>query len=170
LHRHSLTDTVAIGENAVIHGIEVWADTIDWGKTVIAVGGGIAGTAGTVKTLQEIWSNLSKRRLAVERELTGSVDVGNTVNIANLTDKPILVSNVEVVWARWRPWGRTITHRPTDFNWENGFTIEPHGRRSFNYSGADYFPSGHAAREAHGRLFFLVWMTGDKKPKWFDID
>jgi hypothetical protein len=159
----------------VIHGIEVFVQTIDWGKidwgkTAVAVGGGIAGTLGAIKTAQEILRSFGGKRIAVERELTSSVEVGNTVNLANLTDKPLLVSNVEVVWARRGLLGRKITYRPTDFDWTNGFTIPPHGRIPFNYADADYFSTSAATRKMHGHLFFLVWITGEKKPKWFDID
>lgn len=154
----------------MINSLIAWADTIDWPKTALAVGGAISGTVATFKTLQEIRRNLGGKRLAVERELTGSVTVGNTVHLANLTDKPILVSNVEVVWARSRLWGRKITFHPTEFDWSNGFTLKPHDRISFNYADADYFSTNFAARNMHGHLFFLVWITGDKKPKWFDID
>lgn len=158
-----------VGEKAVIQSVISWSGSIDWWKTALAAGAGTPPTLAAIASVQAIVEKFGKRRLAVEHQLTDSEEIGNTINVVNISDKPLPISHVDVVWGRWRPWGKRVTYEPTDIEWSNGFTLAAHERRTMIYADADHFAWGALSHKLHGRLFVRVWLAGNRKPEWFRI-
>lgn len=113
---------------------------------------------------------LRTRRIAVERMITSHPEIGNTLTIVNLSDKPLMISAWDIVWARGRPWGRTVTMGAFDGNEDSvGFTIPPHERKRFNFLHEHHFPTGRKTQRRNGRLYCRIWLAGDGKARWFKL-
>lgn len=117
-----------------------------------------------------LWDRFTKRKLSVDRSLTSAVDIGNTVWINNASDQPQMIVAWDIIWARWRPWGRIQTNliHEADFD-DDGFTIAPHQRQRFDFSEEDYFKTDAAVRQKYGKLYVRLWTIGAQRAKWFRL-
>lgn len=125
---------------------------------------------GIVKGVAALVARYKKRGFTVERTLTSAPDIGNDVTIVNLSDKPLMISAWDIVWARWRPWGKHITCGAADGDDDSyGLTIPPYDRHRFGFVGEYYFDTGAKTRAAKGRLYMRIWIAGQRGAHWFKL-
>ena len=145
-----------------------WMTAQEWWKLML--GGMVAIPAATaaIKGLLDLWDRFTKRRLTIERVLQDEQH-GNVITIVNISDKPLPISHFDVVWFRRRWWGKGVTYEPTDMGLDDGFTIAAHDRHRIIYAEADWFSWNAAMQDRHGRLWFRIWVAGDRRVKWFPL-
>jgi hypothetical protein len=120
-------------------------------------GAGLSTLLAIVKFL-ELWRE--RFRLDVSYNLTGSIDIGNTILIRNLSSRPIILDHWELSYcSRW-------LHRKcediayADFN-ATDRRIEPHSTFKLQFSGQDHFSWG-SERLKGRRIYIRLFIAGRK--------
>lgn len=152
----------------VFDQIWTWIAAQDWWKLALAVVAAITTLCGAIKAVLDLRDRSTKRRLTIEWTLQ-DVRHGNLIAIVNISDKPLPISHFDVVWYKRRWWGGRKTYEPTDPRMDDGFTIAAHERYKINYADADWFSWNADMQDRYGRLWFRIWVAGDKRVKWFKL-
>lgn len=141
-----------------------------WWTVALAILGAVATAAGALKGVGEFYERYLRRNFVVERNLTSSSAVGNTIWIINLGDKPVLISRWDIVWARRWLRARVPTHLCGESDSEDdGIAIAPHARVRLNFADESHFETNAKTAERFGRLYFRVWLSGRRRPRWFHL-
>jgi hypothetical protein len=132
--------TVTQSKNMNIFGLEIEATTF------MSVWGAILSTVLAFLKIYEYWSN--RFRIEVSPVFRSIPEIGNDININNLSSKPVLLEYMELYVINdgkekciWSPEDSLINVR-----------IEPYDTKTFNFSEADYF--GWDKKPVYIRLYF----------------
>jgi hypothetical protein len=144
--------------------------TSTWWTVALAILGGLATLAAALKAASEIYERYLKRKIVVDRSLTSSPQIGNSIWITNLSDKPLLISAWDVIWARRRLWRWVQTNHCEGSDWDSdGIEIKPNARVRLDFADGRHFGTGAKMREQFGQLYFRVWRPGSRGARWFHL-
>jgi hypothetical protein len=145
------------------------SDVENWikaGLTILAVPAAIFGAfKGGVELYRII-----RPKWSVDRGLTDSHEIGNTVWINNLSDRAEFVVAWDIVWAKWTLRGRKVTFGEHDAEFdEDGFLILARSRKRYDFKGQYHFPTDAARRKRNGTLYLRLWTLDRRRPRWFKL-
>lgn len=121
-------------------------------------GAGLSTLLAIVK-FWELWRD--RFRLEVGYNFAGSVEVGNTILIRNLSGKPIILSFWEVLYGSGH-WPRRKFGAVTYPDHDSGDRrIEPHSAFELHFAEQDYFLWGPRALKAR-KIFIRLHIAGRK--------
>ena len=126
----------------------------------LAIWGAVLSTFLGVLRAREFWKE--RFRIDIGVMLTGSVELGNTVTIRNLSGKPVIVEYWELVWrSGWWPRRKeSLLDSPGEF--ARDIQIAPGASQSLQFSGPDYFDWGVCALKGRS-IFVSLHIAGRKR-------
>lgn len=134
--------------------------TLTESQLLIAWWGAGLSTLLAVVRFAEYWRD--RFRIEVGYNFTSSEDVGNSIQIRNLSSKPIILSWWELVYVSGR-WPRRIFEEIAGSEYDaSDLRIEPQSTLKLNFVGQHHFASGHKA--LRGRRIFIRLHVAGRKP------
>ena len=127
---------------------------------LIALWGAALSTLLALVKLYELWRD--RFRLEVGYSFTGSVEIGNTILIRNISSKPLILSCWEVLYGSGF-WPRRRFEIIAYPDHDSGDTrIDPHSTLELHFSEQDYFSWGHKALKGR-KIFIRLHIAGRKR-------
>jgi len=122
-------------------------------------GAGLSTLLAVVK-LFELWRD--RFRIDVSGNLTGSETIGNEILIRNLSSRPLIITNWELLYCSGR-WPRRRFESFAGAEFDSGdYRLEPHATRTLSFAEANYFAWGHKA--LNGRRLYISLHIAGRKP------
>jgi len=118
----------------------------------------LSTTLGLIK-LYEKWS----QKIEISIGFDSRQEVGNTVAIRNLYDRPIIVTNWELQFCEKRYFKWTPYRREDPEDETNDFFIDSYSSEVITFSGSRYFSTSYKELEGKG-LVFKLHIAGRRWP------
>lgn len=131
---------------------------IDLSLILAIWGAGLSTLLGAVK-LWETWQ--ARFRIEVGASLTGSVELGHTISVRNLSDRQVILSHWEVVVLNGRWLGRGETCLVSADEYTRDVLIPANSNTQLEFRDFDSFSWGTGKR-----LYIRLWFAGRRPVRY----
>jgi hypothetical protein len=119
-------------------------------------GAGLSSVLGLIK-IYEFWRD--RTRIDIGAGSTSSEDIGNSIQIRNLSSRPIILSHWELLYVSGR-WPRRTYQSFSSAEYDFGdHRLEPHGTHTLHFAEDEYFDAGRTALNGR-RIFIRLYFAG----------
>jgi uncharacterized protein YcfL len=136
---------------------------LDTYSAVLSTWGALLATAlGAVR----LWEfSLGRLRLTTSYLFTTDPERGNEVTIENSSDRPVMITYWELVWAD-RRFGWTLFERAEEYPDEGSYdvTIPPHARHTLLFSDGHHFAKRNEIDGHKVRLYLKLYLVARRSP------